>query len=64
MQSTALDKSQEFQLVGNDDVAEQPTINATQEIKDSVTPEIIIALCGPIGSPLHETAEQISFSLK
>ncbi|HGE6659538.1 TPA: anti-phage dCTP deaminase [Serratia marcescens] len=64
MQSTALDKSQDFQLVGNDDVAEQPTINATQEIKDSVTPEIIIALCGPIGSPLHETAEQISFSLK
>lgn len=64
MQSTALDKSQEFQLVGNDDVAEQSTINATQEIKDSVTPEIIIALCGPIGSPLHETAEQISFSLK
>lgn len=64
MQSTALDKNQEFQLVGNDDVAEQSTINATQEIKDSVTPEIIIALCGPIGSPLHETAEQISFSLK
>ncbi|WP_393969632.1 anti-phage dCTP deaminase [Kluyvera intermedia] len=64
MQSTALDKSQEFQLIGNDDVAEQLTINATQEIKDSVTPEIIIALCGPIGSPLHETAEQISFSLK
>lgn len=64
MQSTALDKSQEFQLVGNDDVAELSTINATQEIKDSVTPEIIIALCGPIGSPLHETAEQISFSLK
>ncbi|MEP8705053.1 anti-phage dCTP deaminase [Enterobacter roggenkampii] len=64
MQSTALDKSQEFQLVGNDDVSEHSTINATQEIKDSVTPEIIIALCGPIGSPLHETAEQISFSLK
>ncbi|WP_429867425.1 anti-phage dCTP deaminase [Escherichia coli] len=64
MQGTALDKSQEFQLVGNDDVAELSTINATQEIKDSVTPEIIIALCGPIGSPLHETAEQISFSLK
>lgn len=64
MQSTALDESQDFRLVGNDDVGEQSTINATQEIKDSVTPEIIIALCGPIGSPLHETAEQISFSLK
>ena len=64
MQGTALDKSQEFQLVGNDDVAEMSTINETQEIKDIVTPEIIIALCGPIGSPLHETAEQISFSLK
>lgn len=64
MQSTALDKSQDFQLVGNDDVSEQSEINATQEIKDSITPEIIIALCGPIGSPLHETAEQISFSLQ
>ncbi len=63
MQSTALDKSQGFQLVGNDDFSENSSINATQEIKDSITPEIIIALCGPIGSPLHETAEQISASL-
>ncbi|WP_145541797.1 anti-phage dCTP deaminase [Yersinia alsatica] len=64
MQNTARDKSQDFQLVGNDDLNEKSSINATQEIKDSITPEIIIALCGPIGSPLHETAEQISFSLK
>lgn len=64
MQNTAFDKSKDFQLVGNDDDREQSAINATQEIKDSITPEIIIALCGPIGSPLHETAEQISFSLQ
>lgn len=64
MQNTASDKSQDFHLVGNDDLNEKSSINATQEIKDSITPEIIIALCGPIGSPLHETAEQISFSLK
>lgn len=64
MQNTAKDKSQDFQLVSNDDLNEKTSIDATQEIKDSITPEIIIALCGPIGSPLHETAEQISFSLK
>ena len=64
MQNTATDKGQDFQLVGNDDFSETSTINATQEIRDSITPEIIIALCGPIGSPLHETAEQISFSIK
>ena len=64
MQSSAVDKNHHFQLVENDDFSEESTINATQEIKDSITPEIIIALCGPIGSPLHETAEQISFSIK
>lgn len=64
MQKAAVDKGQDFQLVGNDDFSEKSAINATQEIRDSITPEIIIALCGPIGSPLHETAEQISFSIK
>ncbi|RAT11455.1 MULTISPECIES: anti-phage dCTP deaminase [Lonsdalea] len=39
-------------------------INSTYEAKASVTPELIIALCGPIGSPLHETAIQIGNILK
>jgi len=35
-------------------------IDATFEASASITPELVIALCGPVGSPLHETAEQIS----
>ncbi|MCL6408150.1 CMP deaminase, partial [Dickeya dadantii] len=37
--------------------------DSTFEAKASVTPELVIALCGPIGSPLHETADQIVSSL-
>lgn len=34
-------------------------INSTGEAVGSLTPELVIALCGPIGSPLHQTAKQI-----
>ena len=64
MQNTAFDQSAEFRLVGNDEINEDIVVNSTQEIKDSITPEIVIALCGPIGSPLHETAKQIESSLQ
>jgi deoxycytidylate deaminase len=41
------------------------TLNAdgTAEAKASRTPEIVVALCGPIGSPLHQAAEQIKNTL-
>lgn len=39
------------------------SINATGEAIGSLTPELVIALCGPIGSPLHETARQINNTL-
>ncbi|AIR03008.1 CMP deaminase [Pluralibacter gergoviae] len=35
------------------------TIDSTQEALASMTPELVIALCGPIGSPLHETAGHV-----
>ncbi|MEN4588456.1 anti-phage dCTP deaminase [Pantoea agglomerans] len=63
MQSTALDQTAEFRLVGNDETNDDAVINATQEVRDSITPEIVIVLCGPVGSPLHETAKQITSSL-
>lgn len=37
--------------------------NATNFIKRTNTDEIVIALCGPIGSPLHDVADQIKRSL-
>jgi deoxycytidylate deaminase len=40
------------------------SINSTSEANGSLTPELIIALCGPIGSPLHESATQISNILR
>lgn len=39
------------------------SVNATGEAISSLTPELVIALCGPIGSPLHETARQIKNTL-
>ncbi len=39
------------------------SVNATEEAVGSLTPELVIALCGPIGSPLHETAQQIKNTL-
>jgi deoxycytidylate deaminase len=39
-------------------------IDATGEATSSLTPELVIALCGPIGSPLHETATQVENTLK
>lgn len=39
------------------------SVNATGEAIGSLTPELVIALCGPIGSPLHETARQIKNTL-
>ncbi|PJJ96770.1 CMP deaminase [Lysobacteraceae bacterium NML91-0213] len=39
-------------------------IDATGEATASLTPELVIALCGPIGSPLHETADHIENALR
>lgn len=38
-------------------------VDSTYEANSSLTPELVIALCGPIGSPLHETSDQISRTL-
>lgn len=39
------------------------SVDATGEAVSSLTPELVIALCGPIGSPLHEAARQIKNTL-
>lgn len=39
------------------------TVDSTFEATASLTPELVIALCGPIGSPLHETSDQINNAL-
>ncbi|BFI95035.1 MAG: anti-phage dCTP deaminase [Rhodanobacter sp.] len=44
--------------------ANQRAVNSSAEATASLTPELVIALCGPIGSPLHETAEQICNALR
>ncbi|MDN7178583.1 deaminase [Caballeronia sp. SEWSISQ10-4 2] len=38
-------------------------VDSTAEATASLTPELVIALCGPIGSPIHETAKQIGNAL-
>lgn len=39
------------------------TVDSTGEAIASRTPELVIALCGPIGSPLHEASLQITNAL-
>lgn len=38
-------------------------VDATGEAVSSLTPELVVALCGPIGSPLHSAATQIANTL-
>lgn len=45
------------------EVDTQPHVDSTLEASGSLTPEIVIALCGPIGSPLHQAADQIANAL-
>jgi deoxycytidylate deaminase len=44
-------------------VAKAKSVDSTFEATASLTPELVVALCGPIGSPLHETAAQIKNAL-
>ncbi|MAZ08480.1 MAG: CMP deaminase [Sutterellaceae bacterium] len=39
------------------------SVDSTFEAGASLTPELVVALCGPIGSPLHETATEIKNAL-
>ena len=39
------------------------SVDSTFEAIASLTPELVVALCGPIGSPLHETTAQIKNAL-
>lgn len=43
--------------------AHPKSVNSTFEANASLTPELVVALCGPIGSPLHETALQVENAL-
>src|SRR5690554_1107084 len=52
-------KSIKFQEAPKQQATEAQAIDSTYEATASLTPELVIALCGPIGSPLHETADQI-----
>jgi deoxycytidylate deaminase len=39
-------------------------VDSTAEAIASTTPELVVALCGPIGSPLHAAADQLSNALR
>lgn len=44
--------------------ASEQQVDSTSEATGSLTPELVVALCGPIGSPLHEAALQITNTLQ
>jgi deoxycytidylate deaminase len=43
--------------------ASRLAVDSTGEAQASLTPELVIALCGPIGSPLHAAADQLGNAL-
>ncbi|WP_334044364.1 anti-phage dCTP deaminase [Burkholderia ambifaria] len=54
-----------LQRVADGNPRANPTrhVDATGEATASLTPELVIALCGPIGSPLHAAADQVANAL-
>ena len=56
-------KSIRFQEVANPSSNPYKSVDSTFEATASLTPELVVALCGPIGSPLHETSAQIKNAL-
>ena len=40
------------------------SIDSTSEVLASLTPELVVALCGPIGSPLHEVGDEFANALR
>ena len=52
-------KAQKSQAIPNASAIPSKFVDSTFEATASLTPELVIALCGPIGSPLHEAAAQI-----
>ena len=56
-------KSIELKEAVTKTAAQAKLVDSTFEATASLTPELVVALCGPIGSPLHETATQIKNAL-
>lgn len=57
------EKSIKFQESSKQEATKTRVVDSTYEATASLTPELVVALCGPIGSPLHETADQIKNAL-
>lgn len=51
-------------LAAKKGLAPSASVDATAEAEASLTPELVIALCGPIGSPLHQAADQVENALR
>lgn len=55
-------KPERISLIINSETEEG--FNARERIEDAVTPELVIALCGPLGTPLHRVGEIIQDLLR
>lgn len=44
--------------------ADKPKPDTKDVVRETYTPELVIALCGPIGSPLHEVCQAITTQLE
>lgn len=57
-------RMKQIEPLPNSGTAPTHQIDATSEAVGSLTPELVVALCGPIGSPLHAAAEQVQNALR
>jgi deoxycytidylate deaminase len=53
----------QIKIASNEALTSSKKVDSTKEAIASLTPELVVALCGPIGSPIHEASDQISYSL-
>lgn len=57
-------KTSVIKIASNVGDASGPTFRSRNRIEDALTPELVIALCGPLGTPLHRVAETIKRILR
>lgn len=60
MTSVPSEKLSEGLAVTSQEKASEDEVRSTEEANSSLTPELVFVLCGPIGSPIHETAKQLA----
>src|SRR5438552_1237719 len=58
-----VERSAALPIVGVPEKASSTLFDARDELRSTHTSELVIALCGPIGSPIHSVADKLTTCL-